>query len=186
MSEGWYLMSTDELERMLSARRSGDDSSFGSPLSIEDALEFRNAGNIPDEHGRTLRLVLLVDHEPLERKRLRFEPDYHQAPDWRREGSRPVNVVPLRTSVSPKAEGGPWWESARVRELEETWRATGLVAGIEVPADYRSFVFKTVIALQDAGRPVTVAAIGDSIARWLSPEDADKIRASLKEKGPDA
>ena len=177
-------MSTDELEQALSARRSGDDGGFGTPISTEAALELRNSGNIPDEHNRSLRLVLFVDDVPLDTKRLRYEPDYHDAPDWRREGSRPVNVVPLRTSASPKPEPGPWWESSRVQNLEEQWRATGMVAGVQVPAEYRSFVFKTVIALQDAGRSVTPSTIGDSVARWLSPEDADKVRASLKTKGP--
>lgn len=185
MREGWYLMSTGELERALAAWRRGDDSAeFGIPLSNEFAIARRDAGNIPDEEGRSLRLVLFVDDEPLERKRLRWEPDFHDAPDWRREGSRPVNVVPLRSSDSPAAHGRPWWEMPRVDSLEEEWRRTGSVAGIEVPAEYRSFVFKTVIALQDAGRDVTPDAIGDSIARWLSPEDAEEVRAALKKKGP--
>ena len=177
-------MSTRELERFLAAWRSGKPRAFGQELSVDEALEKRNAGNAPDEDGRSLRLVLFVDDEPLEKKRLRFEPDYHRAPDWRRDGSKPVNVVPLRTPASPPPAAQPWWEVPRVRELEEEWRASGTVAGMNVPADYRSFVFKTIIALQDAGEEVTPAAVGDSIARWLSPEDARKVKESLKAEGP--
>ena len=177
-------MSTRELERALAAWRSGEPSGFGEQLSVEQALEKRNAGNIPDGDGRSLRLVLLVDEEPLENKRLRYEPDYHRVPDWRREGSKPVNVVPLRTSTSPTPTAQPWWEIPRVKELEEEWRASGMVAGMRIPADYRSFVFKTVIALQDAGEEVTPATVGDSIARWLAPEDARAVRESLEAEGP--
>ena len=184
MREGWYLMSIHELEQALPAWRAGEPVDVGRPLTIEEALEIRNAGNVPDDEDRSLRLVLFVQDEPLEQKRLRYEPDYHRAPDWRRDGSRPVNVVPLRTPTSPPATTGPWWDLPRVRELEEEWRATGAVAGIQVPADYRSFVFKTVIALQDAGLPITPSTIGDSVARWLTPEDAQKIRSSLRKKGP--
>ena len=186
MREGWYLMSTRELEQLLAAWRSSDrDVEFGVPLTVDQALAHRDAGNVPDERDRSLRLVLFVDDEPLERKRLRYEPDFHQAPEWRRDGSRPVNVVPLRIDVSPdKDEHPPWWELPRVKELEQEWRRTGVVAGVEVPAKYRSFVFKTVIALQDAGEPVTAETISGSIARWLSPEDATRVRESLKERGP--
>lgn len=183
--EGWYLMSTPELEKALTAWRRGERSlEFGAPLSVEDALARRDEGNIPDEDDRSLRLVLFVEDEPLERKRLRWEPDFHDAPDWRREGSRPVNVVPLRSADSPPGDTRPWWETPRIEALEEEWRRDGSVLGIEVPAGYRSFVFKTVVALQEAGREVTPDAIGDSIARWLQPDDAKKIRESLKEKGP--
>lgn len=178
-------MSTSELERALAAWRAGTrDAEFGVSLSIDAAIARRDEGNVPDHEDRSLRLVLFVDDEPLERKRLRWEPDYHDAPDWRREGSRPVNVVPLRSADSPQGDGRPWWEMPRVKELEERWRRDGSVAGIEVPAEYRSFVFKTVIALQDAGREVTPDSIGDSIARWLPVEDAVRIRASLRERGP--
>lgn len=186
MREGWYLMSTGELEQLLAAWRSSDrDAEFGSPLTIDQAIELRNAGNIPDDQDRSLRLVLFVEDEPLEQKRLRYEPDYHQAPVWRRDGSRPVNVVPLRGVDHPPAiDHPPWWELPRVKELEEEWTRTGSVAGVQVPAEYRSFVFKTVIALQDAAQPVTAESISDSIARWLSPEDAAKVRESLHAKGP--
>lgn len=177
-------MNTRELERLLAARRSGEEAEAGIPLTVEQALARRNSGNLPDAEDRSLRLVLMVDEEPLESKRLRFEPDYHRAPKWRREGSRPVNVVPLRTAGSPKSESVPWWEMPRVQELEEEWRATGLVAGMRVPADYRSFVFKTVIALGDAGEPVTPETVGASIARWLSPEDARRVQVALQGKGP--
>ena len=180
MREGWYLMSTREVEQLVSSWRSSDvDAEFGVAISSEQALAFRDAGNIPDEDDRSLRLVLFVDDEPIERKRIRYEPDFHRAPEWRRDGSRPVNVLPLR-SGERRGDAAPWWEHPRVKELEAEWRATGGVAGVEVPADYRSFVFKTVIALQDAGEPITPDSIGDSIARWLSPDDATKIRDSLK------
>src|SRR3712207_1512564 len=80
------------------------------PLSMEAALAYRNAGNIPDEHDRSLRLVLHVRDAAeltyLQQKRLDYEPDFHEAPEWRREGSKPVNVVPLR------------YEDARVEPLE--------------------------------------------------------------------
>lgn len=186
MREGWYLMSTHELEQLLAAWRSSDrDAEFGTPLTVEQAIECRNAGNVPDEHDRSLRLVLFVDDEPLEQKRLRYEPDYHEAPLWRGPDSKPVNVVPLRGAEDSRSEARPpWWELPRVKELEEEWRRTGAVAGVEVPADYRSFVFKTVIALQSAGQPVTAESISDSIARWLSPQDAAKVRQSLQAKGP--
>ena len=178
-------MSTAELEQAVAAWRRGDrDEEYGTPLSIEAATARRNDGNMPDQYGRSLRLVLFVDEEPLERKRLRWEPDYHDAPRWRREGSRPVNVVPLRDPDAPVGDGRPWWEMPGVDDLEDEWRRSGSVAGIEVPAEYRSFVFKTVLALREAGREVTPDSIGDSVARWLSIEDARKIRASLKEKGP--
>ena len=185
MREGWYLMSTAELERALAAWRGGDRSAeFGVALSTAEAIARRDSGNLPDDADRSLRLVLFVDAEPLEKKRLRWEPDYHDAPDWRREGSRPVNVVPLKEAGATGGRGRPWWEMPRVDELEEEWRRSGTVAGLVVPAEYRSFVFKTVISLQDAGREVTRDSIGDSIARWLSPEDAARVRDSLKEKGP--
>ena len=184
MREGWYLMSTRELERALASHRAGDEEEFGIRLSVEEALRLRNAGNVPDADDRSLRLVLFVDDVPLDRKRASFEPDYHRAPEWRRPGSRPVNVVPLRTGSSPETDPRPWWETPRVKELEEEWRASGSIAGIAVPAGYRSFVFKTVIALQDAGQPITADSIADSVARWLTPEDARRIRDALTEEGP--
>ena len=54
---------------------------------------------MPDEDGRSLRIVLHVrdalDVRRLSERRLAFEPDFHEAPTWRREGSKPINVVPL-------------------------------------------------------------------------------------------
>jgi hypothetical protein len=183
--EGWYLMSTPELEQALSAWRRGDrDDEFGVALSTEDAIARRNGGNLPDEVDRSLRLVLFVDEEPLEKKRIRWEPDFHDAPTWRREGSRPVNVVPLRSPDAPAGDGRPWWEMPGVEALEEEWRKHGSVAGVEVPPEYRSFVFKTVIALREAGREISPDAIADSVSRWVSAEDAEKIRSALKRKGP--
>ena len=188
MREGWYLMNLRDVEKLLAAWRASDLlKDFGVPLTTDEALQIRDAGNVPDARDRSLRLVFFVDDEPLERKRLRFEPDYHSAPSWRRPGSRPVHIVPLRKGAAGDGEGPAWWELPRVGELEEEWRRTGAVAGIPVPAEYRSFVFKTVVALQDAGAPVTKESIGDSIARWLSPGDAQRVVESLGDvkKGPD-
>ena len=61
-------------------------------VTIEGALEFRNAGNLPDEVDRTLGWCFVSrthrisngSHE----RRLEFGPDYQDAPTWRREGSR--------------------------------------------------------------------------------------------------
>ena len=185
MREGWYLMSTRELERALGAWRDSDqDAEFGIRLTSEVALKLRDAGNVPDAEGRSLRLVLFVDAEPLERKRLQFEPDYHEAQTWRREGSALVNVVALRTPDSPRGDGRPWWEMPRVKEMEAEWQRSGAVAGIKVDGQYRSFVFKTVIALQDAGLPITPDTIADSVGRWLGADDAARVRASLQRKEP--
>ncbi|MGI8709358.1 MAG: hypothetical protein ACR2LG_14355 [Actinomycetota bacterium] len=187
LNEGWYLMSTTDLERELARfrRPQSDHRSSGVvPLGIEEALAFKHAGNMPDGDGRWLRLVLHVgDVTPLEdlnERRLLFEPDLHEAPDWRRQGSKPVNVVPLRSSpVEFPAAPKPWWEESVIRELEEEWREKGTVAGLPVPEEYRGFVFKTVLALQAAGDPVTAEGVADSIQRWLSPADAARIRAAL-------
>ena len=179
-------MSTADLEQELARRRdpaAGVPPSNAEPQSIEEALAYRNAGNLPDERGRTLRLVLLArtleEVRALGVKRARFEPDYHAAPTWRREGSAPVNVVPLR---EPGAAGdpSPWWESPDVAQLEAEWRATGRIGGLVVPAEYRGFVLKTVASLRQAGLPVTPDSVADSIARWLSPEQADAVRAALR------
>lgn len=189
MEEGWYLMSTGDLEIELARHRDpGADRppSHAVRLEVHEALAFRNAGNLPDEGGRSLRLVLRIERaEDLHRlhtKRLEFEPDYHSAPSWRREGSRAVNVVPLR---DPGVEGSPeaWWEKPATAELERMWQATGEVEGIRVPGAYRSFVYKTVLSLRDAGLPVTIDAICDSILRWL-PDQAEAIRAALNSTNP--
>ncbi|HYI44274.1 MAG TPA: hypothetical protein VE174_02270 [Actinomycetota bacterium] len=179
-------MSVPELERALKWMRGteSDRESFaGVRLSIDQALEFRNAGNVPDENSRSLRLVLHVDDEPesLARKRAIFEPDYHAAPIWRREGSKPVNVVPLGRGRRSGSEAGPWWDEPEVRALEDEWQRDGTMRGVRIPADLRSFVHKTVLGLEAAGRDVDATSIADSIARWMPPAEAQTMRAALLE-----
>ena len=182
--EGWYLLNTAELEELLATRRAGEERlpEGARNLSQEEALAYRAAGNLPDEQDRSLRLVLRVDSDEdlrdLESKRARFEPDYLDAPTWRRAGSRPVNVVPLRAEEVHGAPQ-PWFEDPALAALEREWQETGRVAGVIVPEDYRSFVFKTVLSLRRAGRDVTAAAIADGVTRWLSESDAQKVRAAL-------
>lgn len=155
------------------------------PLTTEAALAFRDAGNIPDDRGRSLRLVLHVNDAAelsyLQQKRLAFEPDFHDAPSWRREGSKPVNVVPLRRDDVRGGGGRAWWEDPDVAALEKEWSATGTIAGMRVPAEVRSFVYKTVLSLRAAGREVTPASVADSIARWMLPEEAEQIRRALEQ-----
>lgn len=185
LEEGWYLMDVAALERELRRFRTGEGPAGENvePLTIEQALAYRNAGNVPDELGRTLRLVLHVGDrdalESLDAKRLHYEPDHLDAPTWRREGSKPVNVVPFR---SPEVRGAPraWWEDERMAEFEREWAQTGMVAGVTVPGEWRSFVYKTVAALTDAGRPVTVDSIVGAIERWVTPDQAAEIRLSLE------
>jgi hypothetical protein len=182
-------MSAAELERELARWRGEDVPPTDAPrLSVDEALSFRNAGNLPDEQGRTLRLVLRVEDEAaLENigvRRLEFEPDYHDPPDWRREGSAPVNVVPLRRAGVKGPRRRPWWEEDDLAALEQEWSSSGMVAGLNVPADYRSFVYKTVLALQAAGHPITVDSVAGSIARWLSPAQAEEIRTALRAANP--
>jgi hypothetical protein len=179
-------MSTSDLEKELARWRDpGADvpRSNAHPLSVEEALAYRNAGNLPDEHGRTLRLVLIArtldEVRAFGVKRTRFEPDYHDAPGWRREGSAPVNVVTLR-DPAVTGEPAPWWESPDVAGLEAEWQETGRIAGLDVPAEYRGFVLKTVVSLREAGLAVTADSVADSIARWLPPEQANEIRAALR------
>jgi hypothetical protein len=189
LREGWYLMSTRDLEIELALEREArarSDRSSALPISMEEALAFRNAGNVPDEFDRTLRLVLRIsrpgDIDELRSKRLIYEPDYLEAPSWRAPDSIPVNVVPLRTPDSrPSPEPGPWWDEPDLARLEAEWENTGTVAGVAIPATYRGFVYKTVLELQAAGRPVTVAAIADSIARWTPCAEAQEIRGALEE-----
>lgn len=182
-------MSTTDLERVL-ARRRGVDAPAPQAvrLSIPDALAFRDAGNLPDDQGRTLRLVLHVtgsdDLASLNSKRLLYEPDYHDAPSWRRPGSRPVNVVPLREPDARAVTTDPWWEEPALRALEEEWARSGTVAGITVPAAYRGFVYKTALSLRDADIEVTVESLADSIARWLPDDEAEQIRAALRDANP--
>ena len=178
-------MSTEGLERELARWRGDPSRPPGGVVRIttQEALDYRNQGNLPDAQGRSLRLVLTVhdrhDLEELARKRLVWEPDYHSAPDWRREGSRPVNVVPLRRSNTSSTEV-PWWEMPGVKELDAEWRAHGTVGGLETPAELRGFVYKTVLSLRAAGKEVTPDAVADSIARWLPPEEVENLRAELK------
>ena len=186
LEEGWYLMSTADLERELRRRREPDADvprSNARRLGRDEALAYRDAGNLPDELGRTLRLVLVVDDErdlaSLDAKRRRYEPDYHRPPAWRRAGSVPVNVVPLRASGVRGPAAGPWWEQRDVAELEAEWRRTGAVGGLAIPAEYRSFVLKTIVSLRAAGEPVTPDTVADSIARWLDAREAARIRAAL-------
>lgn len=187
LEEGWYLMGTTDLERALRRRRDGLDAapapSDALRLSVVDALAYRNRGNLPDDKGRTLRLVLEVNNTEdligLERKRLLYEPDFHDPPTWRRPGSKPVNVVPLRAPGVAPAGGDPWWSDERLAALEDEWRVTGNVRGVVVPAELRGFVYKTVLGLEAAGRAVTVDAIADSIERWVPPAEARSIRAAL-------
>lgn len=182
-------MSTADLERELARRRdpaTPRPPSNAVPLTVEQALAYRDAGNLPDEHGRTLRLVLfardLDEVRALGRKRLEFEPDYHAAPAWRRQGSAPVNVVPLRGPVAG-GDGAPWWESDDVAGLEAEWRETGRIAGLAVPAEYRGFVLKTVVSLRDAGIPVDAESVAASLSRWLAPEQVDEITNAIRVVG---
>jgi hypothetical protein len=140
---------------------------------------------VPDARGRSLRLVLHVRDDAeaarLSERRLSWEPDFHDAPDWRRDGSVPVNVVPLRLpGRAATSSDESWLEDPDLAALEEEWRTTGSVAGIRVPGDYRGFVYKTVLALQAGGRTVTVDAIVNSVARWLGEKDVDELRSTLE------
>jgi hypothetical protein len=181
-------MSVRDLEIELALRR-GEvraEPSNAAPLSIEEALAFRDAGNVPDELGRSLRLVLSVgagSAADLHEKRLRWEPDFHDAPEWRGPGSMPVNVVPLREGSASGASGEAWWDDPDLAHLEDEWRASGTVAGLEVPAEYRGFVYKTVLSLQQSGRAVTVDSVLASVARWLSPAQVAELRAALGAAG---
>lgn len=186
IADGWYLMSTSDLETMLSSFRAGAEvlPDGAVALTVAEALAFRDAGNLPDEDGRTLRLVLRVegpkDLLELEARRRRFEPDHLDPPTWRVEGSRPVNVVPLRgKEVQGRAE--PWWEEAELGALERQWQAEGRVDGVAIPGEYRGFVFKTVLALRAAGREVSADSIAGSIERWVPDYAAAEIRAALRD-----
>ncbi|CAN5763578.1 hypothetical protein BH18ACT15_BH18ACT15_12840 [soil metagenome] len=144
LTEGWYLMSVGDLELELARLRSPRAElppSNAKRLSVKDALARRAAGNLPDELGRTLRLVLEAasaeELSNLHVKRLSYEPDFHDAPRWRREGSKPVNVVPLRRSGIEARSLGTWLEDPELQLLEEEWRRTGCIAGMRVPGEYR-------------------------------------------------
>jgi hypothetical protein len=192
LQEGWYLMSDADLELELARFRSGDRDlppSNALPLGTQQALLYRNAGNRPDHRGRTLRLVLHVgdasELKSLERQRLLFEPDFHDAPNWRVAGSRLVNIVPLRRPPRAPRPAEPWWEQEEVAALEQEWQESGTVGGVRVPSEYRSFVFKTVLGLRLAGKEITASSIADSVQRWLPPEDALRIRVALEQANPD-
>lgn len=177
-------MNLGDLERELARFRTGEGAGGDdvAPLSVEEALAYRNAGNLPDERGRTLRLVLRVESEAdladLEMKRLSFEPDYLDPPEWRRAGSKPVNVVPLR---APEVKGDPraWWDDPDLGLLEGEWQRTGAIDGLRIPGEYRSFVFKTILALRRSGKERTPDSIADGTARWLSPAQVEEIRRAL-------
>jgi hypothetical protein len=179
--EGWYLLSDREVEEILIAVKSGEAGEPPTPrLSRDDALAKRNEGNLPDDEGRVLRLFLSFDDEgagSVEQRRLLYEPDFHAAPNWRRPGSRPINVIPLGLRHAPSDR--PWWEDPDVAELEREWSSSGRVAGVVVPAEYRSFVYKTVIALRAADKEVSVGSISDSAARWLPERQAAELRSAL-------
>jgi hypothetical protein len=190
VTEGWYLMSTEMVERLVELRRARylDVLPPGAlHLTIEEALAYRDAGNIPDQQGRTLRLLLLArdrdEVRNLSTKRLHFEPDYHDAPMWRREGSRPVTVVPLREEMEPAIDDA-WWNEPQLAAMESEWRESGSVEGLPIPADYRGFVYKTILSLRAAGRDVTVQTIANSLARWLLPAEAAEIRSALERADP--
>jgi hypothetical protein len=175
LSEGWYLMSPSSLERELRRVRNPDldlPPSGAARLTIEEALAYRNAGNLPDGKGRTLRLVLVVqspdDLASLDRKRLLYEPDFHS-----------VTVVPLRDPHLSSGSPRPWWEEPELAALEREWEERGTVAGMRVPGAYRGFVYKTVLALRSAGVEVTPQAVCDSVARWLDEPDIDRLRKAL-------
>lgn len=182
LSEGWYLMSVRDLEVELARQRDPrriEEGSNAVRVTVQEALAYRGRGNLPDDHGRSLRLVLCVDGEPLGEKRLRFEPDFHSAPSWRKEGSRPINVVPLRQSAAGEAPEVPWWEQPDVAPLEAEWQQTGSVGGIAIPAGFRSFVLKTIASLRAAEVDVTERSILDSVSRWLSPGQVDELREAF-------
>ena len=175
-------MNPMEVERFLSALRTGSSQSeFGRQLSTEDALAYRNRGNLPDAEGRTLRLVLYDDGDvgALARRRLHFEPDYHEAPKWKTERSKPVNVIPLRLGERRARTWEAWWEEPAMARLEEEWAKSGSVEGFRVPGEYRGFVFKTVVELRAAGKDVTPQTVADSVARWVPRQDAERIRQAL-------
>jgi len=186
VDDGWYLMSPHDLEIELKRRREPHADvppSNAEPLSIPAALAYREKGNLPDELDRSLRLVINVpaDAGPgyVEQQRIRFEPDFHDAPSWRRDGSRPVNVVPLRAS-GPRESRETWWDDPDIAALEREWRTSGTVAGMKVPGEYRGFVYKTVLALRATGHEVTPQSVSNSVARWLTPTDAQALRAALE------
>jgi hypothetical protein len=181
-------MSDRAVEAMLAARREGRDElpEEALALSRDEGVEYRNEGNLPDEAGRTLRLLLVLEpgeSSGVEAMRSLFEPDYLDAPAWRREGSRSVNVIPV--GIHEVTELSAWWDEEEMAAFETEWRARGTVSGVPVPGEYRSFVYKTVAALRRAGRVVTADSIAGSIARWVPPSAAAEVRRALIEAAED-
>nr|MDQ3879013.1 hypothetical protein [Actinomycetota bacterium] len=115
LAEGWYLMSPRDVELEL-MRISGTEGTAANTkrLSIAEALAYKAAGNVPDELGRSLRLVLHVSSQEelrtLDTKRLAFEPDYMEEPTWRTAASKPINIVPLRSADVEGPAAGEWWQ----------------------------------------------------------------------------
>lgn len=186
LQEGWYLMSLQDLEAELLRHKDPGEpgGSTTERLTQERAMAIRERGNIPDAEGRSLRLVLHVDGEPLASKRLRFEPDLHEAPTWRREGSKPVHIVPLRPESGPEAEPSSeaaWWEQADVAGLESEWRERGRVGGLAIPGAYRSFLLKTIASMTSAGLEISIDSVIGSLSRWLQPDLVAEIRSALVE-----
>jgi hypothetical protein len=198
LEEGWYLMSVSELEQELARWRdpgTAQGPSAARRLSSAEAMARRDAGNLPDEQGRRLRLVLHLeggaDSAALDARRRHFEPDYHDPPTWRGHDSAPVNVVPLRLSrgglgrTAERSErpetAAAWFDRPELAALEREWRATGAIGGLRIPADVRGFVYKTVLSLRSAGHAVNVDTVSSSIARWTSPDDAAHIRVALED-----
>ena len=181
MDEGWYLMSVGDLEIELARLRGEDRRPSGAlSLSVEDALAYRDSGNLPDDRGRSLRLFLRPDAAAgisLDERRLAFEPDFLESPNWRRQGSRPVNVVPLG---SMQRSPGAWWEDPDMAALESEWSDTGEIDGVRIPGEYRSFVYKTIVLLRRTETQITVQSIADAIARWLDPDQVAEIRGALE------
>ncbi|MEA2498231.1 MAG: hypothetical protein QOH26_636 [Actinomycetota bacterium] len=174
-------MTDSEVEQVLLGIKRGEDPRPPtSALTSDEAIAYRNAGNVPDEHGRVLRLFLQLGGETpggVDERRFLFEADFHEAPLWRREGSRPVNVIPL--GLRPATSDQAWWEEPLVAELEAGWTSSGEIEGVQVPAAYRGFVYKTVIALRRAGIKVGVDTISNSAARWLPAAQAEELRSAL-------
>ena len=185
LDEGWYLMNLAEVERVAASLRAGRPAAPPGAIRVEvaEALAQRDAGNVPDAEGRSLRLVLIVDTlSPLalERRRLLYEPDFHDQPSWRRPQSQPVQVIPVarRDPAEPDAPEA-WWEDEDLATLEQEWNERGTVSGLPVPGPYRGFVYKTVLALRAADREVTQRSVADSVARWLPRADAEALRRAL-------
>lgn len=177
-------MNTSELEHELTRHRGASaPPSTAIALTVDEALDYRSRGNLPDGAGRTLRLVLHIasraDLKALDAKRLVFEPDFHHHPRWRKQGSAGINIVPLRINELEPATETAWWEDPELSSLEREWADTGKVAGLNVPGSYRGFIYKTVLALKRAGEPITADAVAGSVARWLPEAEAETLRVSL-------